>query len=250
MIKHFFYEGQLRSYLLQFCQVFAGLKVQTGKGECNEPEFITVPITVGSKDRVVAAIQAGNTQNKPISITAMAASIQNLSLSQTRKGTSVIDKKVFLPEGGVFPNDLRTAVRIMPIAYTLTAELALYASNTQQMHQILEQLLVLFDPTLQIQTSDQAHDWTKITSIELTGINNEENYPPGGDRRILVWTLTFEMPIYLSIPMDVRDELVRKIIIQIGDLDGFVVGELDENGEVVPFAPGSDYGRVEVTSRE
>lgn len=249
MISNFFYEGQLRSYLLQFCNIFAGLRVQTGKGECDEPEFMTVPITVGSRDRVVAAIMAGNTQNKPFAIPALAVAIQGLSLSPNRKGIGTVDRRVYLPQGGVYPEDLRTLVRVMPIPYTLSLELSIYASNTNQLHQILEQILVLFDPVLQIQTSDAAHDWTKISSVELTGINNEENYPPGGDRRVLMWSLNFEMPIHLSIPADIRDELVRKIFIQLGDLGGFTIGELDENGELTPFLPGFDYGTTVVDSR-
>lgn len=252
MINFYFYEGQLRSYLLQFCNIFTGLKVATGKGECDEMEFMTVPITVGSRDRVVAALQAGNTQNKPFSLPIMAATISNLSLSPNRKGTGVVDRRVFLPQGGVYPQDLRTAVRVMPIPYIMSVELAMYASNTQQLHQMLEQILMLFDPTLQIQTSDAAFDWTKITTVELTGIANEENYPPGGDRRVLMWSLTFDIPIYISAPVDIRDELVRKIIIQIGDMEGFQVNEFDENGELVPFDTGydfGDFGRTEVTTR-
>lgn len=244
MIPFYYYDGQIRKYLLQFCNIFAGLKVQTGKGECNEPEFMTVPIRVGSKDRVVAALEAGNTQNKPLSLPMMAASVTGLSLSPNRKGVGVVDRRVYLPMGGVFPDDLRSVVRVMPIPYIMSVELAIYASNTQQLHQILEQVLVLFDPVLQIQTSDGAFDWTKLVSVELTGINNEENYPPGGDRRIITWSLNFEMPIYISAPLDVRDEIVRKIIIRVGDMDGFQVDEFDENGELVPFEDGSDYGTI------
>jgi len=246
MIDSYFYEGQLRSYLVQFCAVFAGLKVKTGKGECDEAEFITVPIVVGSRDRVAAAIQAGNVQNRPFSLPMLAANMTGLSLAPTRKGVGVVDRRVFLPQGGAYPEDLRVLTRVMPIPYVMSLELAIYASNTQQLHQILEQLLCLFDPILQIQTSDAAFDWTKLTTIELTGINNEENYPPGGDRRVLTWSLNFEVPIYISAPVDVRDDLVRKIMVQLGDLKGFTVNEFDETGNLVPFET-TFYGQIVVT---
>lgn len=246
MIHYYFYEGQLRSYLLQFCNIFAGLQVQTGKGECDVPEMMTVPIFMGSRDRVVAAIQAGNTQNRPFTVPAMAVNLTGLALSPNRKGIGVVDRRVHLPAGGVYPNDLTTLTRVMPIPYTMSVDLTMYASNTDQLHQMLEQILVLFDPTLQIQKTDSAFDWTKITSVELTGVNNEENYPASTDRRIINWSLNFEMPIYLSLPGDLRKQLVEKIFIQLGDLDGFVVGEVDENGNVVPFKPGYDYGTTVV----
>ena len=218
----------------------------TGKGECDETEFMTVPITVGSKDRVVAAIQAGNTQNRPFSVPIMAASITSLSLAPTRKGIGTVDRRVYLPQGGSYPADLRTAVRVMPIPYLMSIELSLYASNTQQLHQILEQVLMLFDPTLQIQTSDAAFDWTKITTVELVSISNEENYPPGGDRRILQWSLQFDVPMYISAPVDIRDEMVRKIFITIGDMKGFTINEFDEHGQMVPFSDEYNYGTTVV----
>lgn len=244
MISHYFYENQIRSYLLQFCNIFAGLRVKTGKGESGETEFITVPITIGSKDRVVAAIQAGNTQNKPFSLPVMAAYMTNISLSSTRKGIGVVDKRVFLPAGGVYPDDLKTVTRVMPIPYLMSVQLSIYASNTEQMLQILEQLLVLFDPILQIQTSDSAFDWTKITTVELVNVTNEENYPSGVDKRIIQWSLDFEIPIYISAPIDIRDDMVRKIIIQLGDLDKFEIDEFDENGNLTPFNGDSLFSTI------
>lgn len=247
MIDFYTYEGQLKNYLLQFCHIFTGLKVQTGKGESGQSEFISVPVVMGNRDRVVAAINAGNTQNRPFSLPCMAVHMTGLQLSTQRTGVGVVDNRVFLPQGGVYPDDLRTVTRVMPIKYTMAVELSICASNTDQLHQILEQLLVLFDPVLQIQTSDAAFDWTKITSVELVGINNEENFPSGGDRRLINWTLQFELPIYISAPMDIKDELVRKIIITIGDLAGFSVGEITDTGELVNF--NTVYAQTEITTR-
>jgi hypothetical protein len=247
MLTEYFYEGQLRSYLLQFCNIFTGLQVKTGKGECGVEEMMTVPISIGSRDRVVAAIQAGNTQNKPFAVPAMVGNMTAVALSPNRKGVGVVDRRTYLPQGGIYPDDLKSATRIMPIPYIMSTELSIYASNTQQMHQILEQLLMLFDPILQIQTSDAALDWTKITTVELTGLNNEENYPPAGDRRLIMWTLSFDIPIYISAPVDIKDEIVRKIVIRLGDLDKFQINEYDDQGNMVPFEAGGEYGTITVT---
>lgn len=247
MINFYWYEGQLRRYLLQFCNIFVGLQVETGKGECNEPEFISVPIRIGSRDRVVAALESGNTQNKPFSLPALAVHMTNLELApHLRKGVGVEDHRVALPQGGLYPNDLRTITRVMPIPYTMSLELSMYASNTLQLHQILEQILMLFDPVLQIQVSDAAADWTKLTTVELMGINNEENYAPGGDRRVIVWTLSFEMPIYITAPMDVKNQIVRQIFIRLGDLSGFRPDEVGPDGDLSPFLPGYEYATIEV----
>ena len=59
MISHYFFDNQIRTYLLQFTSIFYGLTVRTGKDECGETQDISVPIVIGNKDRVVAALMAG-----------------------------------------------------------------------------------------------------------------------------------------------------------------------------------------------
>lgn len=138
MINNYFFEAQLRKYMLQFVSIFYGLQVQTGKGECGDEEFISVPVVVGNKDRVVAAIMAGNTDNKMFSIPIMAAHMTELALApERRRAPSFVDQKVTLPVGGVFPTDLTVVKRAMPVPYNATFELTLYASNTLQRDQIL-----------------------------------------------------------------------------------------------------------------
>lgn len=244
MIKNFWYDEQLRNYLLQFVAIFQGLLVKTGKGECDESQYITVPCVIGNKDRVVAALMAGNTDNRVFSLPTMSVFMSGLELApERRKVQAHVDQRVTMRTGGVFPDDLTVVKRVPPVPYNMTIELSIYASNTMQLHQILEQILVLFNPDLQIQKSDAPFDWTKITKVELTGISNEENYPASQDKRMIVWTLTFEVPIFLSVPMGVKDDLVRKVIIQIGSLDTMVVNEVDENGELTPF--GTPLARIE-----
>lgn len=231
-IQHYHFDNQLRSYLLQFVSIFYGLQIQTGIGECGGSEMISVPVVIGHKDRVVAAIAAGNTQNRMLTLPTMAVHLSALSPApERRKVQAFVDQRVTLPVGGVFPDDLTVVKRAMPIPYNATIELSMYASNSNQRDQILEQILVLFNPDIQIQKSDGPFDWTKLTKVELTDISNEENYPASSERRMIVWTMTFEVPIFLSIPMGVKDDLVRKVIIRISDLGSMVVNEVDEDGQ-------------------
>lgn len=249
MINNYWYDAQLRSYLLQFIAIFQGLQVQTGKGECDEAQFISVPCVIGNKDRVVAALHTGNTDNRMFSLPTMSVYMTGLTLApERRKVQAYVDQRTTMKAGGVFPDDLTVVKRAMPVPYNMQLELSIWASNTQQMHQILEQVLVLFNPDIQIQKSDAPFDWTKLTKVELTDIANEENYPSSQDKRMIIWTLTFDMPIYLSVPMGVKDDLVRKIIIQIASLGDMLVNEVDENGELTPF--GTPIAQVEVTRRD
>jgi hypothetical protein len=249
MITNYWYDAQLRAYILQFVSIFHGLQVQTGIGECDVPEFISVPVVIGNKDRVVAALSAGNTHNRSFSLPTMAVYLTAIARAdERRRAPGMVDQRVTMKTGGVFPEDLTTIKRVMPVPYNATMELSIYASNTQQMHQILEQILVLFNPDLQIQKSDGPFDWTKITNVTLEDISNEENYPSGTERRAIVWTLSFTMPIWIGIPMGIKDDLVRKVIIQIGDLGSMNVGEVDQDGQLTPF--GTPFARVEITDRD
>jgi len=236
VINHYHFDNQIRQYLLQFVSIFYGLQVKTGKGECDEEQMMAVPVVIGNKDRVVAAIMAGNTQNRVFSLPALSVHLSALALApERRRAPGILDQRTHLKVGGVFPDDLTVVKRAMPVPYNATVELTMYAPNTQQRDQILEQILVLFNPDIQIQKSDGEFDWTRLTKVELTDIANEENYPSSTERRMIVWTLTFDIPIYLSIPLGVKNDLVRKIIIQIGSLDSMVVNEVDVDGQILPF---------------
>lgn len=208
-----------------------------------------MPTVVGNKDRVVAGIMTGNTQNRVFSLPTMSAYMTGLTPNdERRRATGFVDQRVTMKTGGVFPDDLTVVKRVMPVPYDMTLELSIWASNTQQMHQILEQILVLFNPDIQIQKSDGPFDWTRITNITLTDIANEENYPTGTERRMIVWTLSFIMPIYLGIPMGIKDDLVRKVIIQLGDLGSMGTLEVSDDGSLKPF--GDAYGTIEITDRQ
>jgi hypothetical protein len=69
-------------------------------------------------------------------------------------------------------------------------EAAIMATNEYQHQQMLEQILLLFNPDLQIQISDGYNDWTKITHVELVSVGLETPYPSEADRRIISTLLT------------------------------------------------------------
>jgi hypothetical protein len=114
--------------------------------------------------------------------------------------------------------------------------------------QILEQILVLFDPSLQIQTSDGVFDWAKITTVELKDITFEENYPAGADRRMIVTTLSFEMPVYIAAPARLKKDVVQDIYVRIGAVSTFGSGDQDILDQLE--SQGLDYELVVSASRD
>lgn len=238
MISHYYYNAQLKRFIVGFANIFTGLKVRTGSDACGPGDIaeIDVPIVYGSKDRVVAAIAASNTQNRQYSLPMMACYMTGLEMAPDRmKGVNQTDRRTYLQQGDVFPTDVKVLERVMPVPYNMQMELSIHASNTDQMFQINEQILILFDYDMQVQFNDAPFDWTRLSSVFLLSLANEENYPVGTERRQIIWTYSFNLPVWLSPPASVRRDLIRAISIRLGDLSDLHLDELDAEGNLAPF---------------
>lgn len=236
-IRNYYYGHQLRNYLAQFMAIFAGMQVQTGWRDDNQPKMLSTPVMHASKDRVVGFLQSEFTQNKPVRLPLMSAHISAVEqMPERRKGTPNVRRNTFLETGRQFPDDVRTVEQRMPVPYNTTMELSIWASNQQQHYQLLEQILMVFNPLLQIQATDEPFDWTKITTVELQSISPEENVPAGTDRRLIRTTLSFSVPVYISAPAELHDKFVQDIYIRVGAVGKSaqtsydVIAALDEQG--------------------
>jgi len=235
--EHHYYDEQFKKYLAQFMTIFANMQVKIGKRDSEEEQLITAPIQYGFKDRIVASIVSDYTQNKPLRLPMMSAHLSGIAMApELRKGIGTERRQTYMPRGEVYPDDLKVARQLMPVPYRANAELAIYTSNTDQRFQILEQILMLFDQTIQIQKSDAPFDWTKLTTVELENISFEDNYPSGTDRRIMVSTLTFNFPVYISAPTNLREEYIKDIYMRLGtvstgaDSSEEMIAEIDAQG--------------------
>lgn len=243
MINHYYYNQQLKKFIVGFSHVFTGLQVYGGKDAGGTDIMVDVPIRYGSIDRVVAAVGDHHTQNMPHTLPMMSCYMTSLELAPDRMhGVNQSDRRTMLEQGGVFPDDVKGVHRVMPIPYNMIMELAIYASNTDQVYQIIEQILILFDYDLQLQFNDAPFDWTKISKLVLTGLNNEENYPAGTEKRMIIWTLNFEMPVWLSPPLDLRADIIKGIAIRLNDMNAGL-DEIGPDGNTVPFM-GTSVGTV------
>jgi hypothetical protein len=216
----YFYSQQFKRNIVQFMEIFRGVIVKTGKTSDGTIKDIIVPIRYGSMDRVAESISANNTQNLPTRLPIMSAYLSTISMASDRyKGIDTVKTMPYTPRGGLFPDDTKTINQVMPMPFKLSLDLHIYSSNMEQQLQILEQILLLFNPSIQIQTSNALYDGGRITNVELVGINNDENYPIGTDRRMVMHTLNFDMILYLTAPAKLRDNLIKQINIRISELD-------------------------------
>jgi hypothetical protein len=73
---------------------------------------------------------------------------------------------------------------------------------------------MLFNPSLEIQTTDNYIDWTSSTVVNMTGLTfSSRSIPTGTESDIDIATLTFSTPIYISPPVKVkRLGVITKVI--------------------------------------
>lgn len=228
VLENYHYSAQLRSYIIQFAAIFAGIQVEIGKRKDTEAKLIHVPIKNASMDRVVGHIKSENTQNKPIRLPIMSFQLVNVDQSpELRKGIGTTRRSSYMPTGGVFPDDITVVEQRQPVPYRAIFELSIWASNQDQHYQIIEQILTLFDPILQIQITDDIFDWTKLTTVEMLDIRFDENVPQGTERRLIQSRIGFSLPIYLSIPTKIHDNYVKDIYLRIGAIGTDIQSSFD-----------------------
>jgi len=112
--------------------------------------------------------------------------------------------------------------RLMPVPYRMTITLDIWTSNTHQKFQIFEQVATLFNPSLEIQSTDNYIDWTSLSIVELEATTfTSRTIPIGTEDPIDIMTMRFGLPIWISAPAKVRKlGVVEKIIASVFDAQG------------------------------
>lgn len=204
-----FYDGQIRRYLTQIIRLMSNFSYKDSDGDIKQ-----VPVLYGELTRQVASIIKENSENKLPSVPRMAVYMTGLEMDRTRTSDSSFVSKVHIRErafdadGQEYLNTQGrnyTVERLMPSPYNLSVSVDIWTSNTDQKLQIMEQILMLFHPSLEIQTTDNFVDWTSLTVVNLDRIEvTNRSIPMGTESEIDIATLAFSTPIYISPPAKVK----------------------------------------------
>ena len=228
----FFYDEQIRRFLLQFARIFSNFQVEYGRNEeGTDHTLIRVPVRYGDATRQAQTILQENSASGMPATPLMTFYISGLDYDRPRMQEPYFVSKINVrqrtyddvtnsyetTQGNAF-----TIERLMPVPYKLTLKLDIWTSNTNQKMQILEQMLVLFNPSLEIQSTDNYIDWTSLSVVELESTQwTSRVIPQGTENPIDIATLTFALPIWISSPAKVKKlGVVERIIAQIFDAQG------------------------------
>jgi len=204
-----FYDGQIRRYITQMIRMMSNFPVKDSSGSLKQ-----VPVLYGDLTRQVANIIRENSENKLPSAPRISLYVTGLEMDRDRiqdpsfvRKQNVIER-AYDEDGNEYLNTQGrnyTVEKMMPTPYKLTVNADIWSSNTDQKLQILEQILIYFDPSLEIQTTDNYIDWASLTVVNLENVNwSNRSVPIGVDSEIDIATLTFSTPIYLSPPVKVK----------------------------------------------
>lgn len=226
----FFYDEQIRRYLTQFMRVLGGFSVKTGKDRNGSESFIQVPVRYGDITRMVAHIMKNQSENTINTVPFISCYVTDLQISNDRRqnpthvDTVRVYEKKFDPATGKYlegeVGNTYSIDRYMPVPYDLTVQVDIWTSNTDQKLQLLEQLLVLFNPSINLKTNDNPFDWSNLTYTELVNVIwSVRSVPQGTDDIIDVAALNFTIPILINPPAKVkRQTLIHTILNEIKQL--------------------------------
>lgn len=232
-MQQFFYDEQIRRFLLQFTRIFSGFQVEYGR-DPNNPDamaLLRVPVRYGDATRQAQTIIQENSSNSLPSTPMMTFYIAALDYDRprmqepyhvqrttVRQRTYDQDTETYeTTQGSAF-----TIERLMPVPYKLTINLDIWTSNTNQKFQILEQILTLFNPSLEVQSTDNFLDWTSLSVVELESSTwTSRTIPVGTENPIDIATLRFNLPIWLSSPAKVKKlGIIERIVASMYDAQG------------------------------
>jgi hypothetical protein len=225
-LAKFFYDNQVRRFLLQFAKIFSEWYVTKGKDPNGNDILVRVPVMYGDSSRQAATIIANNTASNLPSAPLITYYISGLEYDQKRTQEPFFVEKVNVrsraynlqseqyetTQGQAF-----TVERLMPVPYTLRITVDFWTTNYNQKLQLLEQLGTLFNPSLEIQSTDNFIDWTSLSVVYQDGLTfSSRSIPQGTGNPIDVMSWKFYMPIWISTSTKLKKMgVINKIIASI-----------------------------------
>ena len=231
-MTNFFYDKQIKRYLTQIVSVFSFFEVEFGYDDDGNVIYKRVPVKYATNDKMTASILRNNSENTMLNVPAISVYITGLDYQRERmQEPSFVERKNirqkrYDTETQSYtnaPGNSFTVERHMPVPYSLQFNVDVWTSNTEQKLQLLEQILVLFNPDFEIQSTDNYLDWTSLSYMNLENVTySSRTVPAGSPEDVLdVATLTFSAPIWISPPAKLKKlGVIEKVISSIYNDDG------------------------------
>jgi hypothetical protein len=226
ILAAFFYDNQVRRFLIQFAKIFSNWYVTKGKDPAGNDILVRVPVMYGDSSRQASTIIANNSASNLPSAPLITYYITALEYDQKRtQDPTFVDRinvrqRAYNSETQSYEQtqgQAFTIERLMPVPYTLRLSVDFWTTNYNQKLEIIEQLGTLFNPSLEIQSTDNFIDWTSLSVVYQDGLTfSSRTIPQGTGNPIDVMTWKFYIPIWLSTASKLKKMgVIEKIIASI-----------------------------------
>ena len=222
----FFYDNQIRRFLIQFAKIFSNWDVTKGKDPAGNEILVRVPVMYGDSSRQASTILANNSSSNLPSAPLITYYISGLEYDQRRTQDPTYVDNISVRQRAYNPDTQQyepvqgqafTIERQMPVPYTLRITVDFWTTNYNQKLELIEQLGTLFNPALEIQSTDNFIDWTSLSVVYQDGLTfSSRSIPQGTGNPIDVMSWKFYMPIWLSTAAKLKKlGVIEKIIASI-----------------------------------
>jgi hypothetical protein len=251
-MSDYFYDGQIRRYLTQFMRVMSNFSFKDGKGKITQ-----VPVRYGDLSRQAAATLKKGSENVLATAPFIACYIKDFKYDRSRLQDPTFVSKVQIRERDtddqgnlLFTQGANyTVERIMPSPYKIIFAADIWTTNSEQKFQIVEQIACIFNPALDLQTTDNYIDWTSLSVLSLTdqGSWSSRTVPQGLDDNIEISNMIFETPVWITPPAKVKQmNIITKIISNVfaenSGIDSLISGyeyQIFEKDTAIVLSPGN-----------
>lgn len=225
-MANYFYDNQIRRFLIQFQKIFSNWYVTRGKDPAGNDILVRVPVMYGDSSRQASTIIANNSASNLPSAPLITTYISGLEYDQRRmQDPTFVDRvnvrqRTYNAETQTYEStqgQAFTVERLMPVPYTLRITVDFWTTNYNQKLELIEQLGALFNPSLEIQSTDNFIDWTSLSVVYQDGLTfSSRTIPQGTGNPIDVMSWKFYMPIWLSTSAKLKKfGVIEKIIASI-----------------------------------
>lgn len=209
---------QFEKYISQFARIFKGFQYDAG-----DETPTRIPVVYGSMSRIVAGILSKNDTHQNNRLPMMAVNMTGINLDPLgKRARTHIDSVVNISKA----DTQKVVNRLIGPSFIMDMELSIYASSKIELFNIVEQILLVFNPRVTIRVDTNMSSGNFLTEVILESIQNEIQYPLGTERDVVSMNMTFSMPIRLNYPRELQDILITKITQNVidGNNDESVIG--------------------------
>jgi hypothetical protein len=222
-MAQYFSDNQIRRFLIQFAKIFSNWNVTKGKDPAGNDILVRVPVMYGDSSRQAATIIANNSASNLPSAPLITYYITALEYEQSRMQNPTFIEKMNVRQRA-YNSDTHayettqgqafTVERQMPTPYKLRISVDFWTTNYNQKLELIEQLCTLFNPSMEIQSTDNFIDWTSLSVVYQDGLSwSSKSIPQGTSNAIDVMSWKFYMPIWISSPVKLKKlGVINKII--------------------------------------